>query len=263
MKETTVEEIKKVWNVNNDYFLLDSLVKNLRENDGKNISDFLHLPIHFPFIKRELKGLTKDSKILEAGCGFGHWVFWLAEQGYRTVGVDLAEKTIATAKNYSRRNKITSCNFIEADIRQLPIKDNYFDLIFSFGVIEHFQHPESILNEFKRVLKPGGRIFLSMPNQYSFHTLTRPISKMVGRWNLGYERSYSQKSLKGLLKNSGFEVLRCGIMPGGELFGCGVASIPYIGRALFRLLSKFSFYIENHQSLFGFWLYGTAEKQNA
>lgn len=260
MKETTVDEIKKVWNVNNDYFVLDSLVKNLRENDGKKISDFLYLPIHFPFIKRELKGLAKGSKILEAGCGFGPWVFWLAEQGYRAVGVDLAEKTIATAKNYSRRNRITGCDFIEADIRQLPIENNYFDLIFSFGVIEHFHYPESILTEFKRVLKPGGRIFLSMPNQYSFHTLTRPILKILGRWNIGYESSYSQKSLKKLLNNSGFEVLRSGIMPGGELFGRGIASLPLVGGKLFRLLSKISFYLENHQSLFGFWLYGTAKK---
>jgi len=260
MKEATVDDLRKVWNVNSDYGVLDSLVKNLKENDGKKINDFLHLPIHLPFIRQELKNLPKNSKILEAGCGFGHWVFWLAEQGYETVGVDLAEKTIATAKKYAKINNKTNCKFIEADIRQLPIKDNYFDCIFSFGVIEHFRNPEPILKEFKRVLKPNGRIFLSMPNQYSFHTLTRPLSKMLGQWNLDYESSYTQGSLKKLFKKSGFEVSRCGIMPGGELFGCGVASLPFVGRRVFKLLSRLSLYIENHQSLFGFWLYGSAKK---
>jgi hypothetical protein len=49
-------------------------------------------------------------------------------------------------------------------------------------------------------------------------------------------------------------------MPGGELFGCGVASLPFVGRRVFKLLSRLSLYIENHQSLFGFWLYGSAKK---
>ncbi|MDD2482688.1 MAG: class I SAM-dependent methyltransferase [Candidatus Shapirobacteria bacterium] len=260
IKETTVSELKKIWNKYNDYSELDGLLKNLRENDGKEIKDWLHLPIHLPFIKKELKGLSKNAKVLEAGCGFGHWVFWMAEQGYQAVGVDLAPKAIITAKNYAKKNNLKNCEFIEGDIRKLPIKDNYFDIIFSFGVIEHFHNPEIILDELKRVLKPGGKIFFSVPNQYSFHTLTRIILKGIGKWHLGYERSYSSKSLNILFRKCGFEVLRGGIMPGGELFGRGMNNIPLIGDFLFKLFSKISFYIENHQKIFGFWLYGVAKK---
>lgn len=262
VKETTVNELKEIWNKYNDYSNLDELLKNLRENEGKEIKDWLHLPIHLPFIKRELKGLNKNAKILEAGCGFGQWVFWMAEQGYQTIGIDLAPKAIRTAKNYANKNKIKNCEFIEGDVRKLPIKDDYFDIIFSFGLIEHFHKPEVILKELKRVLKPGGKIFLSVPNLYSFHTLTRIVLKITGKWNLGYERSYNKKSLNKLFKKSGFEPLRCGIMPGGELFGRGIVKLPLIGNFLFEKLVKLSFYIENHQRLFGFWLYGVAKKTN-
>lgn len=261
MKETRIDDIRRIWNVNNDYYILDTLVKDLVTNDGRNISDFLHLPIHLPFIKRELKDLPKNSKVLEAGCGFGHWVFWLAKQGYKVTGVDLAQKAINTAKRYAKKNNEVNCQFIEADIRQLPIKDNYFDYIFSFGVIEHFRQPEFILRELKRVLKPGGKIFLSVPNLYSFHTITRPLAKLLGRWNLGYECSYNKKRLGQAVNNSGFDLLEWGIMPGGELFGCGVASLPLIGGKLFGCLSRLSFYLESRQNLFGFWLYGTAQKR--
>ena len=261
-KETTVNELKKIWDKYNDYSKLDELLKNMRINEGKEIKDWLHLPIHMPFIKRELKGLNKNAKVLEAGCGFGQWVFWMVEQGYQAVGIDLSPKAIRTAKDYIRKNKIKNCEFIEGDVRRMPIEDNYFDIIYSFGLIEHFHKPEIILNEFKRVLKPGGKIFLSMPNQYSGHTLTRIILKMIGKWDLGHERSYTKKSLDKLFEKSGLKVLRGGIMPGGELFGRGIGNVPLIGKTLFKLFSKISFYIENHQKFFGFWLYGVAKKTN-
>ncbi len=259
-KETTINELKKIWNKYNDYSKLDELLKKMRIEDGKEIKDWLHLPIHMPFIRKELKDLSKNAKILEAGCGFGQWVFWMAEQGYQTVGIDLSSKAINAAKDYVKKNKIKNCEFIEGDVRKIPIEDNHFDIIYSFGLIEHFHNPEIILNEFKRVLKTGGKIFLSMPNEYSFHTLTRIILKILDKWDLGYERSYNQKSLKKLFKKNGLMFLRGGIMPGGELFGRGINNLPLVGDFLFKKLAKMSFYIENHQKLFGFWLYGVAKK---
>ena len=68
------------------------------------------------------------------------------------------------------------------------------------------------------------------------------------------------KSLDKLFEKSELKVLRGGIMPGGELFGRGINNIPLVGDILFKLFSKLSFYIENRQKTFGFWLYGVAKK---
>jgi len=260
IKETSVNELKNIWDKYNDYSKLDELLKNMKINEGKEIKDWLHLPIHMPFIKRELKDLDKNAKVLEAGCGFGQWVFWMAEQGYQAMGIDLSPKAIRTAKDYAKKNKIKNCEFIEGDVRKMPIKDNYFDIIYSFGLIEHFHNTEIILNEFKRVLKPGGKIFLSVPNKYSSHTLSRIILKITGKWNLGHECSYTKKSLNKLFEESDLKILRSGIMPGGELFGRGINKIPLIGDFLFKLFSKLSFYIESNQKIFSFWIYGVAKK---
>lgn len=260
MGETSLVDLKNIWNVNSDYKLLDSLVNDLIKNKGKKIKYFLHLPIHLPFIKSEIEKLPKSAKILEAGCGFGHWVFWMAKHNFQVTGVDIAEKTIETAKLYAKNKKISNCKFVVADIRKLPLEDNSFDMIFSFGVIEHFKNPKPLMLELKRVLKPGGKIFLSVPNIYSMHSLTRPMAKLLGRWNLGYESSYNQDQLKNLFTDNGFKVTQCGIMPGGEFFGSGVRSIPIVGKTLFRILTKISFVLENKQGWLGFWLYGTAIK---
>ncbi len=259
-KETSANELKKIWNKFNDCPDLDKLLKNLRENDGKEIEDWLYLATHLPFINKELSLLKKNAKIMEAGCGIGQWVFWIAEQGFSVVGIDIAPGAILTANNYAKKNNIKNVDFVQGDIRNLKIEDNHFDFIFSFGVLEHFHKPEIILDEFKRVLKVGGKMFISVPNQYSTHTFTRFISKIIGRWDLGYERSYSQKSLNKLLKKSKLKVLRSGIMPGVELFGRGITGLPVIGKYLFKMLSKISLYIESRQNIFGFWIYSVAEK---
>jgi len=260
-KETKVGDLKNIWNKFNDCPDLDELLKNLRENEGKEIKDWLYLATHLPFINKELSYLKKDAKIMEAGCGIGQWVFWIAEQGFPVIGVDIAPKAVAVAKDYAKKNKIINCDFVEGDIRNLKIEDNHFDFIFSFGVIEHFHKPEIILNEFKRVLKVGGKMFISVPNQYSTHTFTRVISKVIGRWDLGYERSYSQKSLNKLFEKADLKVLRSGIMPGTELFGRGITIVPKIGNSIFKVLSKISLYIESRQNIFGFWIYSVAEKK--
>lgn len=261
VKETSVADLKKIWNKYNDYSKLDELLENIRINDGKEIKDWLHIPIHLPFIKKELKKLDKNkTRILEAGCGFGHWVFWMAEQGFETTGVDLSPKAISLAKDYALKNKINNCKFIKGDVRKLPIEDNYFDIIFSFGLIEHFLRPEIILKELLRVLKPGGKIFLSVPNKYSSHTISRLILKILGKWDLGREYSYDKKSLIKLFKNQHMEVLSYGIMPGGELFGRGVEGIPIIGNLFFNILSQLSLFIEKNQNIFSFWIYGIARK---
>lgn len=261
-EETSIKDLKLIWNKYNEYSKLNYLLKNLREDGGIRIKDWLHIPIHEPFISKEIKNLPKGSKILEAGCGFGQWVFWMAEQGFDVTGVDISEKAINIAKKYIKNNKIKNCKFLEKDIRKTSFKDGYFDYIFSFGVVEHFRNPDVILKEFKRILKPGGKIFLSMPNKYSFHSISRPILKLFSKWNLGYETSYSQKLLKMLFKRNDLIVLKCGIMPGGEFFGRGISNLPFLGPFLFKKLSKVSFYLENHQNKLGFWLYGVAKKRS-
>ncbi len=215
---------------------------------------------HAPFILNEIIGLEEKSKILEAGCGIGYWVFWLSEQGHEAVGIDISDKAISIAKNYAKKNNIKACSFLNADVRTIPFKKNYFDYIFSFGVIEHFKDPSSILSEFYRVLKPGGKIFISVPNLYSLHSLKRPIVRLLGRWGVGYEKSYSPMTISKTIEASGFTMSKCDIMPGEEFFGCWPRYIPFIGEYLYKRFRKLSLYLESKQKLIGFWLYAVAKK---
>jgi len=257
-KENRKEQLEKTWEKIWGVRDLEKTVNDLKKNRGKGLSD-LYLRIHFPFVEKEIKKISSKARALEAGCGFGQWAFLIGEE-CQVVGIDIARKAIKTAQDYATKKKIKNCHFYCADLKAIPFKNDYFDYIFSFGVIEHFQDPSEVLSGFYRVLKPKGRVFISVPNIYSFHTITRPVTQALGLWKFGYERSYSIGSLKKLLNSFGFKILESGVMPGEELFGSWPNYIPIIGTVLYNVLRKVSLLIEKNQSRFSFWIYIIGQK---
>lgn len=106
---------------------------------------------------RELK-ITKETKILDAGCGTGQTSLYLAKTyGCTIVSVD---KHPGMVRNFRNRLKGTTwpIETIQADIEQLPFSDESFDLILAESVIA-FTQIEKSLSELKRVLKPKGTLF--------------------------------------------------------------------------------------------------------
>ncbi len=149
---------------------------------------------------------NKNSLILEAGCGTGKWLLYFKQRGYKnSVGLDFSEVALRKIKENDR-----TVLLIKADIRKLPIKNNTFDLIFSFGVIEHFKQPQTLVDEMYRVLKKNGRIFLTTPNLFALHTFYRFYRRLRGTWVIGYEDSYTPLQLAKILKQSKFKILRRG-----------------------------------------------------
>ena len=109
-------------------------------------------------------GLTITGQVLEDGCGVGEYLTHLATQAQLAVGLDFEfERTLVAHK------KVTEvvCGAGE----QLPFPGDYFDLVLSHEVLEHVQDDQLAVNEIIRVLKPGGRLILFVPNRgYPFET---------------------------------------------------------------------------------------------
>jgi len=104
-----------------------------------------------------LSYLSKEDKVVDAGCGFAKWVIYLHRRGYDIVGIDNNELAISKLKEFDETLPVEV-----GDIVNIQYPDNHFDGYISMGVVEHFEEgPQAPLNEAFRLLKPGGLIFVS------------------------------------------------------------------------------------------------------
>lgn len=110
----------------------------------------------------------KGKKVLEVGCGIGSDGIQFARNGACYTGVDLTNAAVSIAKErfelFGQKGEI-----VKVDTESLPFPDNYFDHVYSFGVIHHSPNPENIVSEIHRVLKPGGSINIMLYNRTSFY----------------------------------------------------------------------------------------------
>jgi len=94
---------------------------------------------------------------LDAGCGTGFLSFELAARGHRVTGVDFAPAMLAEARRKAAERSV-SVRFEKADAEQLPFPSHSFDLAISRHVLWTLPHPEAAIDEWIRVLRPGGRL---------------------------------------------------------------------------------------------------------
>jgi ubiquinone/menaquinone biosynthesis C-methylase UbiE len=95
--------------------------------------------------------------VLDVGCGTGVMSLLLAEMGHQVWGVDLSEGMMGKAREKADKKGI-SINFSIEDAEALPFEDNSFDLVVNRHLLWTLPNPQKALDEWKRVLRPGGMV---------------------------------------------------------------------------------------------------------
>ena len=137
----------------------------------------------------------QDRDILDAGCGTGGNLHHLGARPNH-VGVDLADEAIA----FCQQRGLPS--IIQANITQLPMEDESHDAVISTSVLYHqwIENVDDALQEFHRVLRPGGWLFVDVP---AFASLHSPHDEAVLT-----ARRFTRGTLKEQLARNGFTVHR-------------------------------------------------------
>jgi len=153
--------------------------------------------------------LPPRSRVLEAGCGLGLWARALASEGHDVVGLDVSVPTLR--RLHAAAPGLALCG---GDVLAYPFGDGRFDACLSFGVVEHFeQGPNSALSELRRILRPGGLLFCSVPYLNAVRGALRPWerrreARVAADSDLHfYQYAYSTGEMRGHLETAGFEIL--------------------------------------------------------
>lgn len=106
-------------------------------------------------------------RVLEVGCGAGTDLVRFARGGARVSGVDLSPSAIALAKQNFEQHRLDA-DLREADGERLPFADDVFDLVYAHGVVQYTAHPQQLVDECWRVLKPDGEAVFQVYNRISW-----------------------------------------------------------------------------------------------
>lgn len=142
---------------------------------------------------RLLQGFAQAQRILEVGCGTGHFTRWLAEQGPSAMGLEIAPAMIAKARS------LDGC-LVRGDASCLPFANNAFDIVAFVTTLEFLDDPESALREAARVARQG--LILGVLNRWSLLSFWRRLKGLFRPSIYDAAHFYGVGELKELLWKS-------------------------------------------------------------
>lgn len=171
-------------------------------------------------------GFENMDRVLDAGCGTGQWSVALASLNKRIDAIDVDDDCLRFTSLLASSGNAANCYVQKASIAALPFTDNSFDGITCYSVLMLCgKHPTEVFQEFYRVLKPGGKLYLSVDTwgwylhllidqgilgnqRYRIPYVFRYFLRTIKHWITGREVRFvlTKPFLYGSLTKTGFDI---------------------------------------------------------
>jgi 2-polyprenyl-3-methyl-5-hydroxy-6-metoxy-1,4-benzoquinol methylase len=190
-----------------------------------------------------------NKRILEIGCAKGKYLIYFAKEfGYEVYGTDYSEKGAVLAQENLKKAGVAGTTLCQ-DIFQTTFQDNYFDIVYSMGLIEHFKNPADVIDAHIKLLKNGGTLIITIPNLRS--SLAFTANKIMGK-----EKELSdahnleimdKNALHQLLQGRGVNILKLDYFGpidfSGAFSGIGSKPVLYLAHFLNQVIGYATFFM--------------------
>jgi SAM-dependent methyltransferase len=202
------EKVKNFWNFHNNYPPFEDLW--FSKQVGREI------------IRWTQKFVDIKGSVLDYGIGKGHLTGYLMEKkGIDIYGCDFSDDTVTNVnREFQSKEIFKGCSLVKGF--PSSYREGQFDLVFLIEAIEHLTDDYLLptLEEIKRVLKPGGTVVITTPNDENLdlqHTICPDCGCVFHR--VQHVRSFNRQSLDQLMHTFNFETTFCGALDFADLKG--------------------------------------------
>ena len=193
-------------NIDDVYVFENADIKGYKIPEKAPIDNPFKYSLHFWLYKKYLKNYLKikpSDLILDVGCGIGHLLDYLNQFSNNLVGIDTDLPSLIYAK------KTTKANYALTKAEKLPFKDNTFDKIISFNVLEHIKDEKKVLQEIKRVAKNQAEVLIWDPSLEGPRTNSK-LKRLMHEEESGDEKhfrdGYYMNDFKKILINNDIKI---------------------------------------------------------
>jgi ubiquinone/menaquinone biosynthesis C-methylase UbiE len=164
---------------------------------------------------KALLGADINKSVLDLGTGTGFLANMTAKLGYSTIGVDISGEMLKYAVNHAETQE-TNAVFMKGNILALPFVDNIIDYIINSRLLWTLVEPDAVIKEWRRILKPGGKILC-------FHRMKEGFGLTTNKNNVYQDDAVAaqlqisgarMEELTALLKRNGLLEVKIEKLPG-------------------------------------------------
>ena len=147
-------------------------------------------------LKKLLEQIGDTQKLLEVGCGTGHFTRWMETLGIECYGLDLSHLMLKEARRLWVHGPL-----VQGESSHLPFKAKSFDIVTFIACLEYMHDIVAVFSEAARVARKG--IIIGLMNKWSPPTIRRIVQAKVGK-NPYYENAkfYSISDIKQILRDT-------------------------------------------------------------
>ncbi len=145
----------------------------------------------------QFKPFRKTNRILDVGCGIGYFLEVAKERGWEVYGTEFTDKAVGICSE-------KGINMKQGKLSPADFEPEFFDILTSFEVLEHINNPVEEIQNFEKLLRKGGLVYLTTPNFNSLlrYRLKENYSVITYPEHLAY---FTPKTLKNLFLDNGFK----------------------------------------------------------
>jgi len=156
-------------------------------------------PLLIPYFKKKLACIERiipKGKLLEVGCGYGFFLEAAKGTPFDVEGIDVSRAAVAYAKKHGGKARVLS-------IKSNSYPKNSFEVVVAFQLIEHLRNPATFFRTVYGVIKPGGMVLFTTPNEGGY------LRMLLGKQWMGFRHRehlyfFSPKTITVLLTRAGF-----------------------------------------------------------